>query len=175
MRIRSSCLALTLGTVLAAGLSACARPDFLKRDEPQAVATAQPAVEPSLTPRELLTARLINARTEDAAMPGMTVGKLIEFADRYLACDCAATRFARVWQRIDGGYQLLTNSEQVQPLRFMCSGSAEQTECYLTEIDRGSHIAILGERFMPGSDFIHFIYANGLNCQRREPCPEPAP
>lgn len=154
------------------------KPDFLKRDEPAAApaaAPAAPAVDPSLTPRELLTARLINARNPDAATPGLTVGKLIEFADRYLACDCANTRFAKAWQRIEGGYELTTNAGQVKPLRFMCTGSAETLECYLTEIDRGAQLTDLRERFMPGGDFITFIYEHGLNCPRVEPCPAPIP
>lgn len=163
-------------------LAGCKTPDlkpgFLSKDPP-AVAPAprppEPLVDPSLTPRELLTARLINARSADAAMPGLTVGKLIEFADRYLACDCANTRFAKAWRRIDGGYELSTNAGQARPLRFVCSGTVEALECYLTEIDRGPQQEILTERFMPGSDFISFIYANGLSCARVEPCPAPVP
>ncbi len=146
------------------------KPDFLKR-EPPAAAVVEAKVDPSLTPRELLTARLINARDPNGATPGVTVGKMIEFADRYLACDCANARFAKSWQRIPGGYELATNANQVRPLRFMCSGSGEVMECYLNEIDRGAHLTNLGERFMPGSDFIAFIYAHGLNCPRTEPCP----
>ena len=153
------------------------KPDFLKRDEPAPApaANVQPTVDPSLTPRELLTARLINARSAESTTPGLTVGKLIEFADRYLACDCANTRFAKAWRRVDGGYELSTNANQVRPLRFMCTGSAEALECYLTEIDRGPQLPELTERFMPGGDFITFIYEHGLNCPRVEPCPAPVP
>ena len=153
------------------------KPDFLKRDKPatDAAPSAAPAVDPSLTPRELLTARLLNARSADSATPGLTVGKLIEFADRYLACDCANTRFAKAWRRIDGGYELSTNANQVRPLRFMCTGSGEALACYLTEIDRGPQLPDLTERFMPGGDFITFIYEHGLNCPRVEPCPAPVP
>lgn len=160
-------------------LAACKTPDlkpaFLKKEPPpKAAAPApQPVVDPSLTPRELLTARLINARRADAATPGLTVGKLIEFADRYLACDCANTRFAKTWRRIEGGYELVTNAGQVRPLRFMCAGSTEAVQCYLTEIDRGPSIAALDQRFMPGGDFITYIYENGLSCPRIEPCPAP--
>lgn len=164
-------------------LTACKAPDlkpgFLKKEKeppPRAAAPLpEPVVDPSLTPRELLTARLINSRKADSATPGLTVGKLIEFADRYLACDCANTRFAKAWHRIDGGYELSTNAGQVRPLRFMCTGSAEALECYLTEIDRGPHLPVLTERFMPGGDFITFIYENGLSCPRVEPCPAPVP
>lgn len=153
------------------------KPDFLKREKPAPAAptAVQLTVDPSLTPRELLTARLINARSAESNTPGLTVGKLIEFADRYLACDCANTRFSKVWQRVEGGYELSTNSDQVRPLHFVCTGSAEALECYLTEIDRGPHLANLTERFMPGGDFITFIYEHGLNCPRVEPCPAPVP
>lgn len=166
-------LCLTLGSCRTPDL----KPDFLKRDKPATVAPAavQRTVDPSLTPRELLTARLINARTAESSTPGLTVGKLIEFADRYLACDCANTRFAKAWQRVAGGYELSTNSDQVHPLRFMCTGSAAALECYLTEIDRGANWTNLTERFMAGGDFITFIYAHGLNCPRIEPCPAPVP
>ena len=58
-------------------------PDLGRDDEPADV---------TATPRDLLAARLVNPRANPDT-PGMTVGKLIEFADRYLACDCAATRF----------------------------------------------------------------------------------
>jgi hypothetical protein len=170
------------------GLSAACKapdlkPDFLKRDKPAKVAETpkpKPAptstlVDPSLTPRELLTARLVNPRSEDSTTPGLTVGKLIEFADRYLACDCANTRFAKAWRPIEGGYELVTNAGQVHPLRFMCSGTGEALSCYLTEIDRGAALADLTERFTPGGDFIEFIYNHGLSCPRVEPCPTPIP
>ena len=152
------------------------KPDFMKHEQPTPSATPTVAiavVDPSLTPRELITARLINARKPDSKTPGMTIGKLIEFADRYLACDCANTRFAKAWKRIEGGYELATNATQVRPLRFICTGTGEATECYLIEIDRGLQTASLGERFMPGSDFIEFIYEHGVNCPRIEPCPAP--
>lgn len=171
---------------LAAGLALCtliagckapdlkpSMPEFLKRDEPEPVAAPapQPTVDPSLTPRELLTARLVNARRTDDAMPGMTVGKMIEFADRYLACDCAGTRFAKTWQRVDGGYLLVTNASQARPLQFACTGPQESLECYLQEIDRGPQAGGLGERFMAGGDFVRFIYEHGSRCERVEPCP----
>ncbi|MBI2802724.1 MAG: hypothetical protein HYX63_21005 [Gammaproteobacteria bacterium] len=169
-------------TVAALGtLTACKPPDlkpnFMRHDppatEPSPATAPAAAVDPSLTPRELITARLINTRAPDSKTPGMTVGKLIEFADRYLACDCANTRFAKTWKRLDSGYELSTNSGQVRPLRLMCTGTGEATECYLNEIDRGAQIPRLQERFMPGSDFIEFIYQHGVNCPRTEPCPTP--
>lgn len=151
------------------------KPDFLARRSAAPTPPTQPAVDPSLTPRELLTARLVNARTVDAAMPGMTVGKMIEFADRYLACDCAEQRFAKSWARYDGGYILTTNAGQVRPLDFACSGPPEALECYLREIDRGPAAATLAERYMSGSDFIRFVYEHGARCERTAPCPVAAP
>ena len=152
-------------------------PSFLKREKTQEpVATPAPVVpkvDPSLTPRELLVAKLVNARSEGDAVPGMTVGKLVEFADRYLACDCSDTRFAKAWQRTADGYVLVTNASQVQPLDFRCSGSGADMQCYLREIDRGANLADLKQRFMPGGDFVRFIYEQGSKCERVEPCPVP--
>ena len=150
-------------------------PAFLKREPaPEtevAPIPAAPKVDPSLTPRELLVAKLVNSRSEGDAVPGMTVGKLVEFADRYLACDCADTRFAKAWQRTAEGYVLVTNASQVQPLDFRCSGSGEAMQCYLREIDRGANLTDLKQRFMPGGDFVRFIYEQGSKCERVEPCP----
>lgn len=165
---------------LLCALAGCKAPDlkpaFLDRDDDDAVAAPapQPTVDPSLTPRELLTARLVNAREADEAMPGMTVGKMIEFADRYLACDCADQRFAKSWARYDGGYVLATHAGQVRPLDFACSGPPEALECYLKEIDRGPGAGTLAERFMSGGDFIRFVYDSGSRCERTAPCPAPA-
>lgn len=136
-------------------------PDLSREDEP-ADATA--------TPRDLLAARLVNPRANPDT-PGMTVGKLIEFADRYLACDCAATRFVRAWDKTPTGYRLLTNSDVVRPIDFVCSETETGTECFLTEIDRGQQSPSLAERFVPGSEFIQFLYDNGVRCERQEPCP----
>jgi hypothetical protein len=137
-----------------------------------APAAPEAPVDLSLTPRELLTARLVNARRADSKFPGLTVGKLIEYADRYLACDCANARFAKTWRHVDGAYELTTNANQVRPLHFVCSGESTALDCYLTEIDRGPQQTKLTERFMPGTDFIEFIYQNGSNCLRTAPCPE---
>ena len=184
-RSRAAQAVLLLGTALLLGAckapslrpslpSLPSMPSFLKREAPAAVVEAPapaPTVDPSLTPRELLTARLINARAAGDAVPGMTVGKLIEYADRYLTCDCADTRFARAWERTSGGYLLSTHSAQVQPLDFRCTGSGEDMSCFLREIDRGANLPDLKQRFMPGSDFIRFIYEKGSKCERTAPCP----
>ncbi len=168
---------LLIATLLLSGCQmANLKPSFMRKSAPEPVvaAAAQPTVDPSLTPRELLTARLVNARAANDAVPGMTVGKLVEFADRYLTCDCADTRFARAWQRTSDGYLLSTQSAQVQPLDFRCADNGEGTVCYLREIDRGANLTVLTERFMAGSDFIRFIYQNGSKCERVAPCPTAA-
>ena len=153
-------------------LGACARvplpqlPGFSNDDEP----TAAVVDDRTATPRDLLGARLANPRVNPDT-PGMTVGKLIEFADRYLACDCAATRFVRVWEQTPEGYRLTTNSPNVRPLDFVCRDVASERECFLTEIDRGAQSPSFEERFIPGAEFIQFLYENGVRCEREEPCP----
>ena len=129
-----------------------------------------PDAEQRATPRDLLGARLVNPR-ENPDTPPMTVGKMIEFADRYLACDCAKTRFVRAWEKTPSGYRLLTNSDAVHPIEFVCRNVDESSECFLTEIDRGAAKGELAERFVPGSQFIQFLYDNGLRCEREQPCP----
>lgn len=143
----------------------------LGADDAPAAATPATTVDQTATPRDMLTAHLVNPRV-DPATPNMTVGKLIEYADRYLACDCASTRFVRRWERTAHGYRLETNSGVVAPLEFVCRDTADDRECFLTEIDRGPQAATLEERFVPGSEFIRFLYDNGVRCPREEPCPE---
>ncbi len=128
------------------------------------------AEDVTTTPRDLLTARLVNPPAKEDT-PRMTVGKVIEFADRYLACDCATTRFVRAWEKTGDGYRLLTNSEFVRPINFVCADIEQGRECFLTEIDRGPQSDSLGSRFVPGSEFIQFLYENGVRCERKEPCP----
>ncbi|MEM7542356.1 MAG: hypothetical protein AAF384_12350 [Pseudomonadota bacterium] len=123
------------------------------------------------TPRELIGARLVNPKS-DPDTPSMTVGKFIEYADRYLACDCATERFVKAWQRIEAGaYRLETNSAVIAPLTFTCVPNDRGRECYLKEIDRGADTT-LAERFVPGSEIILFLYKNGVRCEREEPCPD---
>ncbi len=165
---------LLLVALLAAGallVGACSRVPMPKMSMPRLpdLGGDEPA-DLTATPRDLLTARLVNPRA-DPNTPGMTVGKLIEFADRYLACDCATTRFVRAWEKTPNGYRLLTNSEVVRPIEFVCADAEDGRECFLTEIDRGTRAASLGERFVPGSEFIQFLYDNGVRCERAEPCP----
>lgn len=133
-------------------------------DEPGADETS------TATPRDLLTARLVNPRANPDT-PSMTVGKMIEFADRYLACDCATVRFVRSWEKTDEGYRLYTNSEFVRPIDFVCRDVEDTRQCYLLEIDRGPRSDSLTERFVPGSEFIQFLYDNGKQCARESACP----
>ena len=124
----------------------------------------------NVTPRELLGARLVNPRTNES-IPRLTIGKLIEYADRYLACDCAGTRFVRAWAKTPEGYRLLTNSPIVKPLELVCRNASNTQECFLKEIDRGANAENLQERFVPGSEFINFLYENGVRCDGTEQCP----
>ncbi|MEX2481555.1 MAG: hypothetical protein WD928_11930 [Gammaproteobacteria bacterium] len=165
---RPALLIVLLTTLL---LSACARvplPGFARSaDEAETPAVA---ADRTATPRDLLGARLVNPPV-DPDTPRMTVGKFIEFADRYLACDCANTRFVHAWEKTAEGYRLTTNSAAVRPLEFVCRSDGEQSACFLTEIDRGAHITDFEERFVPGAEFIQFLYDNGVSCARETPCP----
>jgi hypothetical protein len=170
-------LAIVLLCALALGLNGCSRvplpkvsmpkmpsmPSLGKDDKPA------PAVDRSATPRDLLGAQLINPRANEAT-PNMTVGKMIEFADRYLACDCAGTRFVRTWEKTSEGYKAFTHSDAIRPLEFMCKDGDDARQCYLRELDRGSQSATLEERFTSGSNFIQFLYEHGVKCERETPC-----
>lgn len=142
---------------------------LLKKEKP--AVTQEISVEDSqTTPRELLTAKLVN-KTPNDSTPPITVGKLIEFADRYLACDCSAQRFAKSWERLDDGYLLTTNSAAIKPITLTCQKNTENNACFLHEIDRGAQVEELTERFVPGGEFIEFMYENGLKCEPTSPCP----
>ena len=173
--LRGSVPYVIFAVLVATLASGCARvalprlPSLGNDDEPPATVSA-PAVDVTATPRDLLTARLANPRANPDT-PGMTVGKLIEFADRYLACDCASTRFVRAWEKTAEGYRALTNSGAVRPLEFVCRETDAERECFLTEIDRGARTGAFTERFVPGSEFIQFLYDHGVACERTEPCP----
>ena len=165
--------AIVLGVLaICAGLGACSHISIPKVSMPKLPSLSHAEEKPkdlSATPRDLLAAKLINPRP-DPNVPSMTVGKLMEFADRYLACDCANMRFGQSWQQVDDGYVLQTNSAVVRPLHFVCKDSGDTRECFLTEIDRGVQTDILTERFVPGGEFIKFIYQNGVKCERVTPC-----
>ena len=142
---------------------------LLKKKPPEQEAKPA-AANPATTPREILTARLVNA-TPSEETPPITVGKLIEFADRYLACDCSEQRFVKSWQRTGDGYLLTTNSGAIKPLKLTCRTVETRKHCFLNEIDRGQQTEELQERFVPGGEFIEFMYQNGLQCERDTPCP----
>ena len=168
---------IALITCLGLALNGCSSMSMPEVKMPKVQMPRLPSIggddEPSdrtTTPRDLLAAKLVNPRARDD-MPGMTVGKLIEFADRYLACDCATTRFVRAWEKTAEGYRLTTNSSVVEPLEFVCRDADTNTECYLTEIDRGAATPDFDTRFVPGSEFIEFLYDNGVRCERETPCP----
>ncbi len=157
---------------LASALSACGHVSMPKVSMPKLPTLSHEDEQPkdlSATPRDLMAAKLVNPRP-DPNIPNLTVGKLMEFADRYLACDCANMRFGQSWQKVDDGYILLTNSGVVRPLHFVCKDAGESRECFLAEIDRGPQTPTLTERFVPGGDFIKFLYENGVKCERETPC-----
>lgn len=179
-------LAVVLGTTLAAGCARVPKVSMPKVSLPslpsfgddeaaedaadEAAAAPAPVPDVTATPRELLGARLANPRARPD-MPGMTVGKLIEFADRYLACDCATTRFVQRWEKTADGYRATPYSDTVRPLEFKCHDGDGGRECFLAEIDRGAAGGAFANRFVPGSEFIEFLYDNGVRCERTEPCP----
>jgi hypothetical protein len=143
--LASRCLTIV---IIAFTLGACGgTPSLLKR-KPAPDPETTTAVNFQVTPRELMTARLVNPPADENTPP-ITVGKLIEFADRYLSCDCSGTRFVKSWQRLPDGYRLQTNSESIRPLDFACQTNADVTHCYLSEIDRGAHVQALEERLHP--------------------------
>ena len=155
-------------------LPACDKPTFIKRMTAPVPPPVAARAMLQVTPRELLSARLVNPPVDDNA-PRITVGKLLEYADRYLSCDCSGLRFVKSWERLGDSYRLITNSDIVRPLNFACRRDGEKMNCYLSEIDRGPHIQDLEERFVPGSEFIQFMYENGLQCAREGPCPAQIP
>jgi len=159
-------LGLATGLVLLGACGSVSLPKFPEIGAPES------SEDFTATPRDMLSARLVNPRANPDT-PSMTVGKMIEFADRYLACDCATTRFVRAWEKTPTGYRLLTNSEVVRPIEFVCQDGANERECFLVEIDRGPQSKTLAERFVPGSEFIQFLYDHGVRCEREEPCPSP--
>jgi hypothetical protein len=166
------CAALLLVCAVQAGCAKIAMPNVKmpKVSMPKLPTMGTDDEDANITPRDMLTAKLANPRANPDT-PNMTVGKMIEFADRYLACDCAKTRFVRFWEKTADGYRLYTNSEVVRPIEFICADVEDGRECYLREIDRGPKPEALEDRFVPGSEFIQFLYDNGVQCQRETPCP----
>ena len=168
---RTLLIAFTLMAGLAlGGCGSVSIPKVSMPDLPDLGDDGDDAADRTATPRDLLTAKLVNPRPNPDT-PNMTVGKMIEFADRYLACDCAKTRFVRAWEKTATGYKLLTNSDVVRPIEFVCRDVEAERECFLLEIDRGPQSPALDQRYVPGADFIQFLYDNGVKCERETPCP----
>ena len=173
--LRAIVISLIIVSLTACGSSSfIKKPSFIKKAPKPETPRVTSTIDLQVTPRELLTARLINPPPDDKT-PRITVGKLIEFADRYLSCDCSGSRFVKTWERLQGSYRLTTNSEFVHLLDFVCVNEAAIKNCYLSEIDRGDHVSDLEKRFVPGSQFIQFVYQNGLQCDREGPCPADQP
>ena len=123
------------------------------------------------TPRNIITAVLTN-RGKNSEIPNITVGKFIELADRYQACQCTKERFVRKWKKTRQGYLLYTFFNESMPLNFVCDYSKTPTQCFITEVDRGAQIKNLSERFASGHSLVRFIYKKGVRCKLDTPCSE---
>ena len=126
-------------------------------------------VDQTTTPRNILNSRLVN-RARDEELPFLTVGKLIELADRYQSCQCVSTRFVSRWEKTTSGYLLYSYFYNSQPIEFVCNTSNKGSTCFIREVDRGKQITSLNERFAPGSSLIKFIYDKGVKCSDIDAC-----
>jgi hypothetical protein len=124
----------------------------------------------TITPRPLIAARLTNPQGS-AQVPKITVGKLIEFAERGHSCQCADKRFVDEWEKTGSGFQLKINSNTLDTVQFSCAKNNEHLSCYVKEIDLGDDISPISERYLSGSKFIEEIYFKGRSCARTTPCP----
>ncbi|MBT4206390.1 MAG: hypothetical protein HOK64_02295 [Proteobacteria bacterium] len=122
------------------------------------------------TPRPLISARLTNPQNS-TQVPKITVGKLVEFAERGHSCQCAGDRFVNEWEKINSGFQLKINSNTLDTVQFSCAEQDERLSCYIKEIDLGDDISPISERYLSGSKFIEEIYFKGRSCARTTPCP----
>ena len=122
------------------------------------------------TPRPLIAARLTNPQNS-TQVPKITVGKLIEFAERGHSCQCVGNRFVDEWEKTSSGFQLKINSNTLDTVQFSCAKNDEQLSCYVKEIDLGGDISPISERYLSGSKFIEEIYFKGRSCARTTPCP----
>ncbi len=122
------------------------------------------------TPRPLISARLINPQDNTNA-PKITVGKLIEFAERGHSCQCASDRFVKEWKKTKSGFNLKTNSKTTDFIQFSCDKENESLSCYVQEIDRGANVAPLSDRYLSGSKFIEETYLKGRSCSGTTSCP----
>lgn len=122
------------------------------------------------TPRPLIAARLTNPQNS-TQVPKITVGKLIEFAERGHSCQCADKRFVDEWEKTSSGFRLKINSNALDTVQFSCAKNNEHLSCYVKEIDLGDDISPISERYLSGSKFIEEIYFKGRSCARTTPCP----
>jgi len=124
----------------------------------------------TITPRPLIAARLTNPQNS-TQVPKITVGKLIEFAERGYSCQCVGNRFVDEWEKTSSGFQLKINSTTLDTVQFSCAKNNEHLSCYVKEIDLGDDISPISERYLSGSKFIEEIYFKGRSCARTTPCP----
>ena len=120
------------------------------------------------TPRVLLSARIVNTGYTDQ-VPKMTVGKLIEYAERSFACECHRERFVKSWDKSSTGYVLSSNLKKFKTIKFSCEKQEDEYACFINEIENTTSPE-LSQRYFSGDDFIQAIYANGRVCKRQEPC-----
>ena len=126
-------------------------------------------ISQTTTPRDIMNARIVN-RTKDDNFPYLTVGKFVELADRYQSCRCTSGRFVSRWEKVRNGYLLYSYFNDSQPIEFTCNTINDEVSCFVREIDRGTNIDVLNERFAPGSSLIKFIYDKGVKCVESNPC-----
>jgi hypothetical protein len=122
------------------------------------------------TPRVLLSARIVNRRYTDQ-VPKITVGKLIEYAERSFSCSCSQKRFVNAWEKTSPGYTLSSNSPKFSSIKFACQKEDGEYACFINEIENSVSDG-LAQQFISGDDFIKTIYSNGRVCARQEVCKE---
>jgi hypothetical protein len=120
------------------------------------------------TPRALLSARIVNTGYTDQ-VPKMTVGKLVEYAERSFSCACHRERFVKSWDKSSTGYVLSSNSKEFETIKFSCEKEEGEYSCFVNEITNTTR-SELSRRYVSGDNFIKTIYANGRVCKRQETC-----
>jgi len=120
------------------------------------------------TPRVLLSARIVNTGYTDQ-VPKMTVGKLVEYAERSFSCACNRERFVKSWNKSSTGYVLSSNLKKFATIKFSCDKEQGEYACFVNEIENATG-SELSQRYLSGDDFIKTVYANGRVCKRQEAC-----
>lgn len=157
----------TLLTLLLGGCSQIEMPKIALPKIPE-IALKKKEVHQT-TPRALLSARIVNTRYTDQ-VPKMTVGKLIEFAERGFSCSCRNNRFVKSWVKTSTGYKLTSNAKRFSLIEFSCQKEDGDNTCFVNEIESGTS-SKLADKYISGDDFIKTIYSNGRVCKRQEACP----